>query len=149
MKNKETLEEAAERLYPLRNTFLERFKDLEQKIFIEGAKWQQEQYTIEEQHVGHTIDELDKEYIKGFNEGSAYYIERMYSKEDLNKHVVEFLEWREEYFEMYHGNKNHGLYYARNKYNSLYYNEDRHTALTRKYYNLHELLELFNKFKKK
>jgi hypothetical protein len=39
----ETLEEAASRLYPLRNTFLERFKDLEQKIFIEGAKWQQEQ----------------------------------------------------------------------------------------------------------
>lgn len=39
----ETLEEVAERLYPLRNTFLERFKDLEQKIFIEGAKWQQEQ----------------------------------------------------------------------------------------------------------
>jgi inorganic pyrophosphatase len=40
--NQETLEEAAKRLYPLRNTFLERFKDLEQKIFIEGAKWQQE-----------------------------------------------------------------------------------------------------------
>jgi hypothetical protein len=40
---KETLEEVAKRLYPLRNTFLERFKDLEQKIFIEGAKWQQEQ----------------------------------------------------------------------------------------------------------
>jgi hypothetical protein len=39
----ETLEEAAKRLYPLRNTFLERFKDLEQKIFINGAKWQQEQ----------------------------------------------------------------------------------------------------------
>ena len=38
----ETLEEAAERLYPLRNTFLERFKDLEQKIFIEGAKWQKQ-----------------------------------------------------------------------------------------------------------
>jgi hypothetical protein len=38
----ETLEEAAKRLYPLRNTFLERFKDLEQKIFIEGAERQQE-----------------------------------------------------------------------------------------------------------
>ena len=38
----ETLEEVAERLYPLRNTFLERFKDLEQKIFIEGAKWQKQ-----------------------------------------------------------------------------------------------------------
>ena len=47
----ETLEEAAERLYPLRNTFLERFKDLEQKIFIEGAKEQQERrYSEEEVH---------------------------------------------------------------------------------------------------
>jgi hypothetical protein len=44
----ETLEEAAKRLYPLRNTFLERFKDLEQKIFIEGAKWQQERSYSEE-----------------------------------------------------------------------------------------------------
>jgi hypothetical protein len=51
--------------------------------FTAGAKWQQEQYTIEEQHVGHTIDELDKEYIKGFNEGSAYYIERMYNEEEV------------------------------------------------------------------
>jgi hypothetical protein len=45
----ETLEEAAKRLYPLRNTFLERFKDLEQKIFIEGAKWQQERSYSEEE----------------------------------------------------------------------------------------------------
>jgi hypothetical protein len=44
----ETLEEAAKRLYPLRNTFLERFKDLEQKIFIEGAKWQKERSYSEE-----------------------------------------------------------------------------------------------------
>jgi hypothetical protein len=45
----ETLEEAAKRLYPLRNTFLERFKDLEQKIFIEGAKWQTERSYSEEE----------------------------------------------------------------------------------------------------
>jgi hypothetical protein len=51
--------------------------------FREGAKWQKEQYTVEEQHVGHTIDELDKEYIKGFNEGSACYIEKMYSEEEV------------------------------------------------------------------
>jgi hypothetical protein len=44
----ETLEEVASRLYPLRNTFLERFKDLEQKIFIEGAKWQQQNSYNEE-----------------------------------------------------------------------------------------------------
>ena len=58
-------------------------KDTYEHGFKDGAKWQQEQYTIEEQHVGHTIDELDKEYIKGFNEGSAYYIERMYSEEEV------------------------------------------------------------------
>lgn len=51
--------------------------------YFRGVKWLQEQYTIEEQHIGHTIDELDKEYIKGFNEGSNYYIERMYSEEDV------------------------------------------------------------------
>ena len=63
------------------------------KAFIEGAKWQKEQYTIEEQHVGHTIDELDKEYIKGFNEGSAYYIERSYSEEE----VIAFAQWMYDY----------------------------------------------------
>lgn len=95
-------------------------------------------------------------YQIAYNRGVLYGIKwqqeqdkNKYSIEDLNKHVVEFLEWREEYFEIYHGNKNRGLYYARNRYGSLYYNEDRHTALTRKYYNLDELLELFNKFKKK
>jgi len=55
------------------------------KSMIEMAEWQKEQFTIEEQYVGHTIDELDKEYIKGFNEGSAYYIERMYSEEEVLK----------------------------------------------------------------
>jgi len=58
-----------------KNTYEHGFKD--------GAKWQQEQYTIEEQHVGHTIDELDKEYIKGFNEGSAWQQERSYSEEEV------------------------------------------------------------------
>lgn len=53
------------------------------KSMVEMAEWQKEQFTIEEQHVGHTIDKLDKEYIKGFNEGSNYYIERMYSEEDM------------------------------------------------------------------
>jgi hypothetical protein len=64
MKNKETLEEAAERLYPLRNTFLERFKDLEQKIFIEGAKWQAEQmleFILDEDN--HTEGELGNSCI--------------------------------------------------------------------------------------
>ena len=102
-----------------------------------AVEWLCEQYHLKQDiEIVKQAKEMEKE-------------QKGYSEEDLNKHVVEFLEWREEYFKMYHGNKNHGLYYARNKYNSLYYNEDRHTALTRKYYNLHELLELFNKFKKK
>jgi len=78
----ETLEEAAEN-FSKNHSIYDSAKDDTEYGFINGAKWQQEQYTIEEQHVGHTIDELDKEYIKGFNEGSAYYIERMYSEEDM------------------------------------------------------------------
>ena len=38
MKNKETLEEAAKRLYPNRESFLDRFQDIERKAFINGAK---------------------------------------------------------------------------------------------------------------
>jgi hypothetical protein len=83
----ETLEEAALLAYPIHLIWDEEERyDCSQELreaFIEGAKWQQEQYTTEEQHVGHTIDELDKEYIKGFNEGSAYHIERMYSEEEV------------------------------------------------------------------
>jgi len=51
--------------------------------FVEGANWQKDQYTLEEQYIGHTIDELSKEYIKGFNEGSARQKERMYSEEEV------------------------------------------------------------------
>ena len=38
----ETLEEAGEKLYPNRESFLYRFQNIERKAFIEGAKWQQE-----------------------------------------------------------------------------------------------------------
>jgi hypothetical protein len=83
----ETLEEAvAKKLYPFNDGFQVMDIDISEELqvaFANGAKWQQEQYTIEEQCVGHTIDELDKEYIKGFNEGSAYQQERMYSEEDM------------------------------------------------------------------
>lgn len=76
----ETIEEAAERLsIGIRE---EDYKD----GFIEGAKWQKEQYTIEEQHIGHSIDEVSKEYIKGFNEGSDWQQEqdkKLYSIEDM------------------------------------------------------------------
>jgi glutaredoxin len=84
----ETLEEAAE-------IYSERHQDvsgtlgryLVGAVFKDGAKWQKEQFTIEEQHIGHSIDELDKSYIKGFNEGSAYQQERMYSEEDMEKAI--------------------------------------------------------------
>lgn len=51
--------------------------------FIEGAKWREKQYTIEEQHIGHSIDDLDKSYIKGFNEGAEWQAERSYSEEEV------------------------------------------------------------------
>jgi hypothetical protein len=93
MENKETLEEAAERVLANNIDGLrDALKDDDLFFFYKGviqcygeamAKWQQEQYTIEEQHVGHTIDELSKEYIKGFNEGSAWQQERSYSEEEV------------------------------------------------------------------
>jgi len=51
--------------------------------FIEGAKWREKQYTIEEQHIGHSIDDLDKSYIKGFNEGAEWQTKRSYSEEEV------------------------------------------------------------------
>jgi fructose-bisphosphate aldolase class 1 len=91
IKQQETLEEVAERLYPTDYGVKSKdiFNIIKQDSFINGAKWQQEQYTIEEQHVGHTIDELNKEYIKGFNEGSAWQQERSYSEEDMQKAFME------------------------------------------------------------
>ena len=45
----ETLEEAGEKLYPNRESFLHRFQNIERKAFTEGAKWQQERsYTEKE-----------------------------------------------------------------------------------------------------
>jgi len=45
----ETLEEAGERLYPNRESFLHRFQNIERKAFTEGAKWQMEiSYSEEE-----------------------------------------------------------------------------------------------------
>ena len=45
----ETLEEAGEKLYPNRESFLHRFQNIERKAFTEGAKWQMERsYTEKE-----------------------------------------------------------------------------------------------------
>jgi hypothetical protein len=79
MENKETLEEAAERLYPVNNTggmFManrdEINNSLKQEGFIRGAKWQQERSYSEE--------DMRKAFIAGGNScieeddvyGSAY-----------------------------------------------------------------------------
>ena len=82
--NQETLEEAhLNKLIDEANKEFTLDRKLAKEVAIKFAKWQQEHYTIEEQHVGHTINELDKEYIKGFNEGSAYQQERSYSEEKV------------------------------------------------------------------
>jgi len=89
MKNKETLEETAEKQAQLSYYGDEVNAFVRGSVF--GAKWQKEQYTIEEQHVGHTIDELSKEYIKGFNEGSAWQQERSYSEEEVSELVYNII----------------------------------------------------------
>jgi hypothetical protein len=38
----ETLEQAGERLYPNKESFLHRFQNIERKAFTAGAEWQQE-----------------------------------------------------------------------------------------------------------
>ena len=45
----ETLEEAGEKLYPNRESFLYRFQNIERMAFTEGAKWQQEKSYSEEE----------------------------------------------------------------------------------------------------
>ncbi len=49
-------------------------------------KWRNNLETIEEKHVGHPIDDIDKEYIKGFNDGAKWHAEnsdKKYSEEDM------------------------------------------------------------------
>ena len=79
---KETLEQAAERLFPN--------KMEEYDIFLMGATWQKDQYTIEEQHIERSLGELEKAYIKGFNEGAAWKAERMYSEEEVIEILLNF-----------------------------------------------------------
>ena len=54
----ETLEEAGEKLYPNRESFLHRFQNIERKAFTEGAKWQQERSYSEDE-----VLELFQKYI--------------------------------------------------------------------------------------
>ena len=46
--HQETLEEAGEKLYPNRESFLYKFQNIERKAFTEGAKWQQQRSFSEE-----------------------------------------------------------------------------------------------------
>ena len=63
----ETLEEAGEKLYPNRESFLYRFQNIERLAFTEGAKWQQKRmYT--EQEVLHLLDTLWDRLDRWYNE---------------------------------------------------------------------------------
>ena len=64
---KETIEEAFDRIFDSIDYILFDYASFEQ-----GAKWQKEQYTVEEQFVEHSINDLDKSYMKGFNEGAEW-----------------------------------------------------------------------------
>ena len=55
----ETLEEAGEKLYPNRESFLYRFQNIERKAFIDGAKWQQER-SYSEEKVYNLLEQIGK-----------------------------------------------------------------------------------------
>jgi hypothetical protein len=133
-------------------------KDIDAVTDYIGKETSKQETTIEEagdRELSFISDFLSNnvDFVTGFRTGmllgAKWQQERSYSEEDLNKHVIEFLEWRQNHFSIYHGNKNRGLYYARWNYDNPYFNQDKHTALTRRYYNFDELLELFNQFKNK
>ena len=74
----ETLEEAAERIYPNEGYKDEAYCDLgemSRELWLEGAKWQQEQEKI-------TTDDA---YNEGFENGKHWQQERSYSEEEVNE----------------------------------------------------------------
>lgn len=68
IKKQETLEEAGERLYPNRESFLHRFKNIERIAFTTGAKWQQEQdkKMYSEEEAGELVYNIIGEYSKQY-----------------------------------------------------------------------------------
>ena len=84
----ETLEEAAKE-FVLSHDFskLTNPNHLANRCFQFGAEWQKEKYTIEEQHIERSLGELEKAYIKGFNEGAEWKAKGMHSE------AIEFAEW--------------------------------------------------------
>jgi hypothetical protein len=83
--------------------------------FKRGAKWMKEQYTIEEQHIGHSINDSDKEYIKGFNEGSKWQQEqdknKFSEKEVLD--LIQFLSMNVEFSDYSSVSIDTGKYFLR------------------------------------
>ena len=76
----ETLEEAAERIYPNEGYKDEAYCDLgemSRELWLEGAKWQQEQEKI-------TTDDA---YNEGFENGKHWQQERSYSEEEV-KNII-------------------------------------------------------------
>ncbi len=67
----ETLEEAGEKLYPNRESFLYRFQNIERLAFTAGAKWQKER--------SYTENQMDDAYDKGFKDA----FERMYAEQEV------------------------------------------------------------------
>ena len=75
---KETLEEVAEVFWLNDDSMTDNDRISYVNGFLACAKWQQEQYSTEEKHIGHTINEFDKTYIEGFNNGAKWQQERSY-----------------------------------------------------------------------
>ena len=74
-------------------TLKEKFEE-----YTDQKSWQQKQYSTEEKHIGHTINEFDKTYIKGFNDGAKWQQERSYSEEEVLVilHKRDMYEWEKE-----------------------------------------------------
>jgi hypothetical protein len=78
----ETPEEAAERIYPMvSNEYLWHVPIQTRKIFIEGAKWQQEKsYSEEDMKDAYIQGTLGLEYKKNFNESFYKWFEQFKKK---------------------------------------------------------------------
>ena len=75
----ETLEEAGEKLYPNRESFLYRFQNIERLAFTAGAKWQKER--------SYTENQMDDAYDKGFKDA----FEKMYSEQEVLDIILNFI----------------------------------------------------------
>ena len=78
----ETPEEAAERIYPMvSNEYFWHVPIETRKIFIEGAKWQQERsYSEEDMKDAYIQGTLGLEYKKNFNESFYKWFEQFKNK---------------------------------------------------------------------